>query len=84
MATTHYVPVPMSADDAQTLEALAILTGVPKQHFLACLVSTSLKRQDELMNEITGGTAAQLREKLGVSEEGLQATDASFKSRSVS
>jgi len=43
---THYLPTPMSAEEAQTLAALAVLSGKSKQQLLREIVSAALKRPD--------------------------------------
>jgi hypothetical protein len=43
---THYLPTPMSAEEAQTLAALAVLSGKSRQQLLKEIVSAALQRPD--------------------------------------
>lgn len=68
MAITHSLPVKLTADEMQTLEALAVLTGLTKEQYLSDLVSAGLLHHDLLLRSLDGASQAQLRQALGVKQ----------------
>lgn len=62
------MPVPLNAEEAQTLQALAALTGMDKLEYLASMVRAGLARQDVLMGSLNSQSPAQLRVALCVND----------------
>ena len=51
MTVTHYLPTPLSADEAQVVTKLEKLSGLSKQTLLRDLVSAALARVEARMEE---------------------------------